>query len=680
MDLARLRSVGIVAHIDAGKTTVTERILFYTGVERRMGEVHTGTTAMDWMEEERERGITITSAATVCPWRDHSIQWVDTPGHVDFSAEVNRSLRVLDGAVVVICGVAGVQAQTETVLREAERQKLPWLAFVNKMDRPGADFGGAVGSLQERLGVAAIPVQIPMGEGAEFSGVVDLLEERALLWDLEDLGSQVRQEVVPEPWVEAMTVARKRLCEAIADTEDTLLESYLENESLTAKELRKGLRQATLSRRLVPVLCGAALRYQGIQPLLDAVLDWLPSPLDRGSVVGEDPQDPNTEIACSPDAKAPFAGLVFKIFHQPHGDLFYLRVYSGTLREGDGVGNAGTQSVERVGQIWRMHADHHERISSAGPGEIVVLPGLKSSRTGDTLYAKGHPVALAPVCFPEPVLRQSLEPTSLSEREKLEAALEVLVREDPTLVVETDEDTGQSILAGLGELHLEVVCHRLAREFKVEARAGRPWVAYREAPLRECLGQGVADRPLLEGGRQRVEATVRVVPAEATSPSFGPDLVADLPTSLHDSLSRDLPTLLRGGGEQGYPLACFTAHLETLCWTPEDTIPAPELALGAVAVALEHALAESTVVLEPWMSLRVEVPENHFSGVLADLQARKAEILDLDVHQGERVLHAAAPLSALFAWTTELRSLTQGRGSFSQTPAGYRPRPESENH
>jgi elongation factor G len=676
MDLTRLRNIGIVAHIDAGKTTVTERILYYTGVEHRMGEVHLGNTVMDWMEEERERGITITAAATRCPWRDHAVQVIDTPGHVDFTGEVSRSLRVLDGAVVVVCAVAGVQAQTETVLRQAARYEVPWIAFVNKMDRQGADFGRAVDSLRERGGVRPVPVQIPAGDGRDFAGVVDLVGRRLLRWDAAEKGAEVHAEEIPPELREAAEAARAALCEAVAEVDDALLEAWLEAGELDEEQLHRGLRQGTLERRFVPVLCGSALHYQGVQPLLDSVLAWLPSPADRPPVRGHDPGDEGRELERPAEADAPLCALVFKVFHERHGDLFYLRIYSGELTEGMQLQNAREKGFERVGQIWRMHADHRERLERAGPGEIVVVPALKKARTGDTLFPKGHAIALEPIEFPEPVIRQTVEPEVLGDRDKLLDALRVLDREDPTLTVEIDEDTDQAVLAGMGELHLEVALHRLQREFRVAARAGRPIVAYRETLLAAARGTASVDRPTGDGGRLTVTATLNAAPTEETRPAvqLGPGLDG-LGRALRHDLAAAAHELVEGGGDLGYPLARLEVVLETLEWSPAGVEPPVEMVLGAAARALDEALRGATGLLEPIMSLRVEVPEEFLSGVLADLQSRRAEVQAMDLDEGVSRIRAQAPLEAMFAYSTKLRSLTQGRGDFGLSPSGYAPVP-----
>ncbi len=676
MDLRHLRNLGIVAHIDAGKTTVTERILYYTGVEHRMGEVHQGTAVMDWMEEERERGITITAAATRCLWRQHVLQVVDTPGHVDFTAEVARSLRVLDGAIVVLCGVAGVQAQTETVLRQAQRNAVPWLAFVNKMDRRGADFSAAMDSMRERLGVDPVPVQLPWGAGDDFRGVVDLLDLRLLRWREEDRGAQVHVEAIPGEIAEQAAMARARLCESVAECAEEYLDLYLERGDLSPEDLRRGIRSAVLARSFVPVLCGSALRFHGIQPLLDAVVDWLPSPLDRPPVIGHHPHHPEREIERPCDPAAPLAALVFKVFHDPHGDLCFLRIYSGTLRVGAALRNARVPGVERASQLWRMHADHRERVQEAGPGEIVVVPGLKKAQTGDTLFEKGGELALEAIHFPEPVIRQTVEPAGPSERDKLLRALRILDREDPTLRVSLDEDTGQAVLAGMGELHLEVALHRLKRDFRVDARAGRPLVAYRETLTVPRVGEGYAERPGSEV-HQRVEVRLRVEPTQEDRPRIDLDPAAPpLPPALRHGFQVEGQGLMETGGDLGFPLVRIQAWVEEVRWSPAEIDPSLELLLGAVSRALDQALVGHTLLLEPVMEVFLEIPEEFLRGVMADLSARRAEVEDLQIEGGEGRIRARAPLAALFAYSTRLRSLTQGRGAFSLEPSGYAPVPE----
>lgn len=670
MSLERLRNIGIVAHIDAGKTTVTERILFYTGVEHRMGEVHDGTATMDWMTEERERGITITAAVTRCPWRDHVVQIIDTPGHVDFTAEVSRSLRVLDGAVVVICGVAGVQAQTETVLRQAADNHVPWVALVNKMDRQGADFEAAVQSLCKRGGVHAVPVHLPYGSGGDFEGIIDLVRMRHFRFDTDDQGRTVIEADIPEERKAAALEARGELLEAVAETDEELLEAYLSQDDLSPEQLQAGLRQATLNRALVPVLAASALRNIGVQPILDAALAWLPSPLDRPPVQGMHPVLRDKVVERPPDPQAPFCGLIFKVFHDPHGDLCFLRIYSGTLKEGDVLHNARLKKTERVQQIFHMHAERRERLKTAGPGAIVVLPGLKWAQTGDTLFHKGEDIALEAIEFPEPVIQQALEPQSVADRDKLMAALKVLDREDPTLHVSLNEETGQAMLAGMGELHLEVALHRLDRDFRVGARAGKPLVAYRETIARQRAGQGQIEVPVGET-KWTVSVELEVQSHAEIRPALEWDSLSDFPPELAEALGREGQSLLEIGGDRGYPLAQVAVQVKAVRWNPSESTPAVEWVLGAASRALDQALDRNTALLEPLMTLRVEVPEEFLSGVLGDLNTRRATVESLEVRQTERLLLAKVPLECMFAYSTHLRSLTQGRGAFSLQPAGY---------
>jgi elongation factor G len=664
MDLAHTRNIGVVAHIDAGKTTVTERILFYTGVEHRIGEVHDGTATMDWMAEERERGITITAAATACQWDGHLLQLIDTPGHVDFTVEVERSLRVLDGAVVVLDAVAGVQPQTETVLRQARRHHVPLVMFVNKMDRLGADFAQAVESVRERLQLIPVPVQLPVGAGAEFDGVIDLIESRMLRWQGEQ-GETVESLPIPPAMQAEAELARDELCAAVAEVDEPLTDLYLGNGTLTAEQLHRGLRQATLARRLVPVLIGAALRNIGIQPLLDGIVAWLPSPLQRVSVQGQAPDGQEIERKPTPDA--PLAALVFKIFHESYGDLHYLRIYSGLLQERQRLVVARTGRVERVGQLLHMHADHRAQISEAGPGAIVAVTGLKFAQTGDTLCVKGQEIALEGMEFPEAVMRVTVEPDEPKDAEKLLDSLRILEREDPTLQLSIDSDTGQHLLAGMGELHLEVVLHRLKREFGVQARPGKPQVSYRESVVQMAEGHGEMEIPGDEHAL-RVKASLRLQPTENAGLEFrGGEIWAELP----ESIRLGLPEGGMSGdcGPIGFPLTGVVVELTALHWTPAEAEPTVGAIAGAFSRAMREALVGVTQIREPVMDLSVRVPEGAFSAVLSDLNARGGEIQQVDPAVGQ--IRARVPMERMFAYSTQLRSLTQGKGEFSMEPAGY---------
>lgn len=664
MDLARLRNFGIVAHIDAGKTTVSERILYYTGVEHRMGEVHEGTATLDWMDQERERGITITAAVTACDWRGHRLQLIDTPGHVDFTVEVERSLRVLDGAVVVLDAVAGVQPQTETVIQQARRHTVPLIFLINKMDRLGADFSAAVASIGERLGIEAIPVQLPCGEGEDFAGVYDLLTEEALVW-ADSLGKELQRQPIPEADQDRVAEARDALCSVVAEGDEALTDRYLEEGRLSAEELRQALKTAVHERRLAPVLAGAALRNRGIQPVLDAVVDWLPSPLERPPVRGELADGSSAERAATPDQ--PTTALVFKIYHESFGDLHFARVFAGTLRTGDKLVVARTGKKERVGRLLRLHADDRTVLDEAGPGELVAISGLKFAATGDTLCAPGGELALEGMDFPDPVLRVTVEPREPGAAEGLVDALSCLDREDPTLRAAIDVDTGQHILAGMGELHLEVVLHRLKKEFGVDARIGTPQVSYREALTASREGAGSAE--WVEGEQaQRLEARVAARPVEAASVSFRaePELLSKQGLRPEDFG----PSLLEGeSGAWGLPLTGVDVELLGLERATGSGVVPAAAAVGAITRALRAALSGATEVQEPWMDLQVRAPEAATSAVIADLNSRSAEIQGVDPAAGE--IRARVPLAAMFAYSTHLRSQTQGKGEFTMQLAGF---------
>lgn len=664
MDLALLRNFGIVAHIDAGKTTVSERILFYTGVEHRMGEVHEGTATMDWMDQERERGITISAAVTACDWRGHQLQLIDTPGHVDFTVEVERSLRVLDGAVVVLDAVAGVQPQTETVLRQAARHQVPLLFVVNKIDRLGADFAQACASIESRLGVRAIPVQLPQGEGDAFDGVFDLIQEELLCWT-DRLGRQLVRLPYPAAEVARLAEARDQLCSAVAETDDALADRYLEVGRLSPDELRAGIRAAVRSRSLAPVLVASALRNRGIQSLLDAVVDFLPSPLERAAIWGEAADGTRVQRQASPDEAC--TALVFKILHESFGDLHFVRIFSGVLRVGDKLQIARTGQTERVGRILQLHADHQSARESVGPGELVALSGLKYAATGDTLCGPGAVIALEGMKFPEPVLKLTVEPREPSQSEALLAALACLDREDPTLRTSLDPDTGQHLLEGMGELHLEVVLQRLKTEFKLDARTGEPQVSFREALVRAHECEALREVPLAEQPL-RLTAKVQMQPTEGATVELQLDskLAAEL-----GPLAAELPADALAGesGEWGLPLDGLQVSVLELSWQPADLTPPAGSLLGVVTRALRQGLVDRTELREPWMDLRVAAPESATSAVLADLNMRAAEIQEVDPSRGE--IRARVPLAEMFAYATHLRSQTQGKGEFTMTLAGY---------
>jgi len=669
MKPAPLRNIGILAHIDAGKTTVSERILFYSGVERRLGEVHDGTTVMDWMPEERERGITISSAVTSCPWLGHRIQLIDTPGHVDFTAEVARSLRVLDGAVVVLDGVSGPQAQTETVVRQARRRQLPLLMFVNKMDRPGADFAQAVKLAEERLQLKVVATQLPYGEGREFQGIVDLVRGKLLTWASEDQGKTIVEQEIPVDIADAAAHARAQLCSTVAELREEWSDLFLESDDLPNKILRKALREGTLSRVLVPALCGSALHNMGIQPLLDAVVEYLPSPEECSAPEAIDP-DTGVSHPVPPDPQAPIAAFCFKVVHEKHGDLIFLRVFAGTLMPGAALMNARTRHLEKLQSLYAMHADEREKLDSVSPGGLLAVTGLPRVKTGDTLCAPGHLLLMQPIQFPDPVLRLAIEARHAGEQVKLELALGLLLREDPTLEVVADEDTGGFLLAGMGELHLEVAVHRLQRDFQLEVRAGLPRVRYRETLKASVECSAELQVPHEEGDAMVV--TVRVEPQEADAPLFQlSPACALLPQALLEHLGD--PLLLKGWvGASGHPMV--KVRLMLMEWkTSAQQAPSQEMLVGAVQVAVAKAFRAHSQVLEPQMGLEVRVPEASFSGVLADLQKRKARIVEVEAEEGWRTISAKVPLSRMTSYATALRSITQGMADFHMLPDGFLP-------
>ena len=666
----RIRNLGIIAHIDAGKTTVTERILFLSGVERRMGEVGDGTTVMDWMEEERERGITITAAATHVPWREHLIQIVDTPGHVDFTVEVERCLRVLDGAILVLDAVPGVQAQTESVARRARRHGVPLLAFVNKMDRVGASFARSLSSLRQQIHTGAVAVQLPFGSGAEFAGVLDLVRPRLLRWGAERPGQAWSEEPVPEDQRLRVAAARDELCAVAAEDDDRLAARWVETGTLQPEELAAALRRATLAGRLIPVLCGSALQSIGIQPLFDAAVDYLPAPHDlppvRGILLDGRPADR------APQAAQPACALAFKVFRTGKSDLVYFRLYSGVVRAGDALINPRTGHAEVLPTLYWMHAEQHTARDAFGPGGIFAVPGLPGVRTGDTLCAADHPILLEPPVFPQPVLRRSVEPRQPADRPALAEALNVLLREDPTLSLEHDPETDAFVLAGMGELHLEVAEHRLEREFHLAVRMGQPQASLAETVLQPTVGEGRAETHGLEA--QRMEAQVRVEPqaAEAVEVSLAAGMLAPPGIDLKDLVSPSAAGSFHG--PLGYPLRHCHVILERLTPGSGPAALNQDLAAGALVAAVEHAMRNRSTVLEPVMALQIEVPEAHLAQVLADLQQRHAAILDVRAEGGLRVIEARAALSRLLFYSTAVRSLSQGKALFDLRPAGLAPR------
>lgn len=673
----RIRNIGIVAHIDAGKTTTTERFLFYAGRTHRLGEVHDGQAVMDFREDERSRGITISAAATTLDWRDHRIQLIDTPGHVDFTAEVERALRVLDGAVVVFDGVEGVEPQSETVWHQADRYAVPRIAFVNKMDRVGADFDASVASMRERLGANPIPFQFPDGSAAEFRGIVDLIAGEYLRFDVASLGREILREPVPARLAEEARLRRDAMVEALAEVHEPLAEAWIEGRPVGPDDLRAAARAATLARKAVPVLCGAALRNAGIQVLLDAVCSYLPSPLDVPPVVGHVPGSGEV-VSLPPDPGAPFSALVFKVTADASADLFYVRVYSGSLDTGDRAFNPRTGERERLRRVLRMHADRGEAVPRIEAGDIVAIAALHGSRTGDTLCAQDRPVLLEPIRFPATVVTVAVEPRSSADRDRLTEILPRLLREDPTLATTVDPETGQTLLSGMGELHLEVVLGHMARDFGLRLNSGKPRVSHRETALRSA--QGEAEYRRLVAGEQ-LSARVRLEIEPLFPPSSPVEVGESLPAGavppvLVRGLLESLQNAADGGGLYGYPVTGVRIRVVEARY--EDS-GQPEIALNsATSLAFRDTLrAAGSRVLEPYGRLEVRTPEEYLGAVVKTLHQRRALVEETTVLRTGAVIRGAAPIGEMFGYLTILRSHTQGRGTFSLEPFDFRPVPDT---
>jgi len=675
-EIRRTRNIGIIAHIDAGKTTVTERILYYTGKEHRMGEVHEGTAKMDWMPEEQERGITITAAATTLSWRGCRINLIDTPGHVDFTAEVERSLRVLDGAVVVFDGVHGVEAQSETVWRQADRYHVPRICFVNKLDRGGASYDRSVATIRRRLRGVPLPCQMPIGAEREFCGVVDLVEERAFVWSAEGLGE--RFDTLPVPEEARAEAARRRLelVAAVAELDEALADLYLADRPVPSAELKAAIRRVTLARKGAPVLCGAALRNRGIQPLLDAVVDYLPAPDEVLPAVGHLP-DSDEAVVRACDDQAPFSALVFKSFSDRHGDLVYLRVYSGTLAENGHVWNPRARRGERVQQLYRMHAQERERIPEARAGDIVAAVGLKFAVTGDTLCEKAHPVVFERPRFPETVIAMAIEPKSSADRDRLLEVLARLAKDDPTFEIREDPETGQTIIAGMGELHLEVLKHRMLREFQVDANVGAPRVSYRQTVGGRAGGEGTFDQ---EAGGKAHFATVALElepapPESGVSVSWALAARVAVPKPFHEAVERGIRDSARSGAKLGYPV--LGVKVVITGGEAREGVSS-ELAFEVAATRAFEAAVERArrVLLEPVMRVEIRTPHAYLGEVLGDLNRRRATILQTEAEDPETTLVVAtAPLAEMFGYVSTLRSLTQGRAAHAMEPTGFQPVP-----
>jgi len=662
--IEKVRNVGIMAHIDAGKTTTTERILFYTGRLHRMGEVHEGAATMDWMEQEQERGITITSAATSCRWREHKINIIDTPGHVDFTMEVERSLRVLDGAVAVFCGKGGVEPQSETVWRQADRYGVPRIAYVNKMDIVGADFYRVVEMMKTRLNANPVPIQLPIGAEDKFEGLVDLVAMEAVLYK-DDMGVERVRTAIPEEMMEKAREYRHRMVEAIALSHEELLEKYLEEGDLTRDELIKGIRDATIAGQMIPVLCGTSYKNKGVQLLLDAIVDFLPSPVDIPPITGINPQSENQEERRSDDAE-PFAALAFKIMADPFvGKLAFFRVYSGHLESGTTVLNATKGKRERIGRILQMHANNRQDLTEVFAGDIAAAVGLKEVSTGDTLCVQSRPVILESMDFPEPVIRVAIEPKTKAGQDKMTLALVKLAEEDPTFKTYTDQETGQTIIAGMGELHLEIIVDRMLREFKVEANVGKPQVSYRESITRPAGAEGRFIRQ--SGGHgQYGHAVVEVEPLEAGSGIVFEDKIVGgvIPKEYIPAIQAGVMEACANGPIGGYELVDMKIRLVDGSYHEVDSSEMAFKIAGSMALR-EAAKKAAPMLLEPIMKVEVVIPDEYLGDVLGTINARRGRIEGMDVVAGSQVVKASVPLSEMFGYATNLRSQTQGRGTFT---------------
>jgi len=676
--IEKIRNIGIIAHIDAGKTTVSERFLYYSGQTHRMGEVHDGAAVMDFRDDERERGITISAAATTFEWNGCSINLIDTPGHVDFTAEVERSLRVLDGAVVVFSGVEGVEPQSETVWRQADRYGVPRVAFINKLDRAGADHERALDQIKKRLGANAAFVNLPCGLESQINGVIDLVEMNWTAFDHATLGRDIEAREIPETMRAGAEAARNLLIEAAADGVDWLAELYLDGAAISAADLRRAIREATLSGSMVPVMCGTALKYIGVQPVMDAVCCYLPSPLDRPPAQGTNPETGET-VERPPQSDAPFSALVFKVVSAPSADYFWLRVYSGALIADERYWQPRLKKYVRPRRILRLRADHTEPASSAQCGDIVAVQGLKDVVTGDTLCVDRHPVTFEQILFPQTVVSMAVEIGAAGERDRLSEAVNRMLREDPTLDVHTDEETGRMILAGMGELHLEVTRNRLEKEFRIPAYFGRPRASYRETPLEQGEGRGEFDKRIGDTQvrgvavvevrpRPRVPGDHSVEPVEVDISRVERTMTAACAREAREALISGCTA----GGSHGHPVVDIRVNLLEFRHNdpPDVLIPL----LGALSRALREALAHAgTIVLEPVMSLEVRAPEEFMGALIKDLGARRVEIRSTDIGKGGAVICGLAPLAEMFGYSTRMRSLTQGRGSFSMEPFDYLP-------
>ena len=676
--LERTRNIGIMAHIDAGKTTTTERILYYTGKNYKIGEVHEGAATMDWMVQEQERGITITSAATTCIWNDHTINIIDTPGHVDFTVEVERSLRVLDGAVAVFDAVAGVEPQTETVWRQANKYEVPRICFVNKMDRTGADFARCVEMIIDRLDCVTAVIQLPIGAEGDFLGVVDLVGNRALVWE-EGMGEEFKEVPIPENMVTAAEEARHNLVDVVSNFDDNVMEKYLSDEEITADDLKAALRTGTLANAIVPILCGSAFKNKGVQPMLDAVVDFLPSPLDIPPTVGLKPGKAEEEVVREPKDDAPYSALAFKIMTDPYvGKLTYLRVYSGTLEKGGTVENTTKGKKERIGRLLQMHANSREDVDVVRTGDIIAAVGLKQTTTGDTLSDPGNPVILEALEFPEPVIHVAVEPKTKADQDKLSKALYSLSEEDPTFRVRSDEETNQTVISGMGELHLEVLVDRMLREFSVDANVGKPQVAYRET-IRNKV-EKIEEKYVRQTGGKGQYGHV-VITLEPTGPGGGYEFVDGItggviPKEYIPSVDAGMREALTSGVLAGYPMVDLKV---TLTYGSYHDVDSSEMAFKiAGSLAIKKACrAAKPVLLEPVMAVEVVTPDDYMGDVIGDLSSRRGRVEGMDQRGNSQVIHAQVPLADMFGYATDLRSRTQGRATYSMQFQAYNEVPEA---
>jgi elongation factor G len=678
--LERMRNIGIAAHIDAGKTTTTERILYYTGKSHKLGEVHEGTAVMDWMEQEQERGITITSAATTCEWRDIQINIIDTPGHVDFTAEVERSLRVLDGAVAVFDAVAGVQPQSETVWRQADKYSVPRICFINKMDRVGADFYHSVQTIIDRLKCRPVAIQIPIGAEEKFLGIVDLVEMRGVIWHDETLGSQYDVVDIPDDLKEKAKEYRALMIEAISEHDEALMHKFIEGEAVTNDEIRAGIRQATIAMHIFPVICGTAFKNKGVQTMLDAVVDYLPSPLDVPPIEGHDVDDPEKILIRHASDSEPFSALVFKIMTDPYvGQLAFFRVYSGTLKAGEFVFNVAKSRKERVGRLLRMHANKREEIQEILAGDICAAVGLRTVSTGDTICDDDHPIVLESIDFPMPVIQLAVEPKTKADQEKMGLAIQKLAQEDPTFRVNTDPETGQTILSGMGELHLEIIVDRMMREFGVGANVGKPQVAYRETIRKHAEAEG---RHIKQTGGhgQYGHVKIRVEPLPSGSGFVFENEVTGgrVPKEYINPTEVGIKEALEGGILAGYPMSDVKVTLYDGSYHDVDSSEMAFKIAGSMAIK-EAARRAKPVLLEPIMAVEVVVPEDYMGDVIGDLYSRRGRIEATELRGTTRIIKSMVPLSAMFGYATELRSRTQGRGSFTMHFGKYEEVPAAQS-